>query len=317
MSPLSVTENVNELDYKFEKENVKLDIEKKFIFKKGPFTRSEQVLVDKALDKVLNEEGIPYDINRGRKILSMERKELPRNFWKRVAMYVPARTVESIYDHARRRLSSKNYQGKWTEDEVLRLKKLIELHGQKWTKIGSSLNRLPGACYDKWRDALKSGEYRRKGKWSQEERCKLIQLVTLQIGHGFIQEITPNKLIKWTVVADKLGSRSYLQCRNEWARFFSPGSKIKLTFSDSYRLVQSIFLSEVSDETEIKWGQLIDGVPAHKTYNKWRSLCKRFLKENESMNGLNFSFKTAVYMIKNNLPKIIQKKRKVPTNIPI
>jgi hypothetical protein len=293
----------------FSKNESKLNLEKKIIFKKGPFSRSEQILVDKALTKILDEEGISYSNCEGRKILSFERKELPRNFWKRVAVFVPSRTVESIYDHVRRRLSSKNYQGKWTQEDIFKLKELIDVHGQKWTKIGSSLNRLPGACYDKWRDALKSGDQRKKGKWTQEERCKLIQLITTQVGHEFIQEFNTDKIIKWTLVADKIGSRSYLQCRNEWARFFSPGSNIKLTFSDSYKLVQSIFLSEVSDETEIKWGQLIQGVPAHKTYNKWRSLCRKFLKEKDKKKEIDMCFKTAVFIIKNSISEILAKEQ--------
>jgi hypothetical protein len=302
------TENYDNNYFKNKLKGNKTNSEKKKIFKKGPFTKSEQILVDKALNKVLEEEGIPYNNSEGKKILSFTRKELPRNFWKRVAILVPSRTVESIYDHARRRLSSKNYHGKWSEEEILKLKKLIEIYGQKWTKIGSSLNRLPGACYDKWRDALKNEEQRKKGKWNQEERCKLIQLVTIQIGHEFIHEFNTDKIIKWTVVADKLGSRSYLQCRNEWARFFSPGSNVKLNLSDSYKLIQSIFLSQVTDETEIKWGQLIHGVPAHKTYNKWRSLCRKFLREKNKKKESSTSFKNAVFIIKSCLSEMLIRK---------
>lgn len=290
------------------KNESKFNIEKKNVFKKGPFSRSEQILIDKALTKILEEEGISYNNFDGRKTLSFERKNLPKNFWKRVALLIPSRTVESIYDHVRRRLSSKNYQGKWTQEEIFKLKNLIDLYGKKWTKIGSSLNRLPGACYDKWRDALKNGDQRKKGKWTQEERCKLIQLVTIQINHEFIQEFNTNKTIRWTIVAEKLGSRSYLQCRNEWARFFSPGSNIKLTTCDSYKLVQSIFSSDITDETEIKWGQLIQGVPAHKTYNKWRSLCRKFLKEKKNCE-IDMCFKTAVFIIKNNISEIIEKEQ--------
>ena len=294
---------------KYKKES-KFKLEEKNEFKKGIFSRSEQILVDKALSKILEEEGISYSMLNGRKILSFEKKNLPRNFWKRVALHVPSRSVESIYDHVRRRLSSKNYQGKWTQEEIFKLKNLIDIYGKKWTKIGYSLNRLPGACYDKWRDALKNGDQRKKGKWSQEERCKLIQLVTIQIGHELIQEFNTDKIIKWTFVADKLGSRSYLQCRNEWARFFSPGSNIKLTTCDSYKLVQSLFLSDVADESEIKWGQLIQGVPAHKTYNKWRSLCRKFLKKKENSNDIEMCFKTAVFLIKSKFCETVVKEER-------
>jgi hypothetical protein len=62
---------------------------------------------------------------------------------------------------------------------------------------------------------------------------------------------------------------------------------------------------QVSDETEIKWGNLLFGIPAHKTYNKWRSLCKKFLKEKKKKNDFNISFKTAIFLIRNKLLKLL------------
>jgi hypothetical protein len=274
-------------------------------YKKGPFSKAEQNLVDEALSHVLQEEGINFNFSNSEKILSLSRQELPKNFWARVAQYLPSRRIESIYDHTRRRLSLKNYKGKWTNEDLENLKKLVDCYGCQWTKIGSTLNRLPGACYDKWRDALKSGEKRNKGKWYQEEKCKLIQLITRQIGHDSSQEEKEVETIQWTIVAEKIRTRSYLQCRNEWARFFTPGSIIKLTLSDSLRLIESIFLLQVIDETEIKWGCLLKGVPAHKTYNKWRSLCKKFLPIKKRKGDFQISFKAAIFFIRNKLLKIL------------
>jgi len=258
---------------------------------------------------VLQEEGILYEIGEIRRLISLARKDLPKNFWKRVAIHIPLRSVESVYDHARRRLSSKNYKGKWSPEDIFKLKKLVSIYGRQWTKIGANLNRLPGACYDKWRDALKSGEKRKKGKWVQQERCKLLQLIIRQTGHDTIQEQGVEKMIRWTVVAEKIGTRSYLQCRNEWARFFSPGSKVKLNFFDCLKLLEAISLLEVADETEIKWGELLEGVPAHKTYNKWRSLCRKFLKNHGEKFNLKISFKNAVFVIKERLPNFLFRKK--------
>jgi len=212
-------------------------------------------------------------------------------------MHVPLRSVESVYDHVRRRLSTKNYKGKWSSDDIIKLNELIKIHGKSWTKIGNILNRLPGACYDKWRDALKNGEKRKKGKWNQEERCKLVQFIIFQTNHEVIHGIGVEKLIKWTNLAEKIGTRSYLQCRNEWARFFSPGSKLKLTVSDSFNLLKSISSSKISDETEIKWNDILIGIPSHKTYNKWRSLCKKFTRKNFNENGVPISFDKVVQLI--------------------
>lgn len=295
---------VSQLSFKVSKKNFKTNINKFRNFTKGPFSRAEQNLVDKALKIVLEEEGIRYNIEGSKKFLSLERKELPKNFWGKVAQHIPLRRVESVYDHARRRLSIKNYQGKWNSDEVERLKSLVEVYGFQWTKIGIILNRLPGACYDKWRDALKNGEKRKKGKWIQEEKSKLIQLVTRQLGHDAVQIGVSLRNVQWTLVAEKIKTRSYLQCRNEWARFFCPGSKVKLTLSDSLRLIEAIFLLQVMDESEIKWGYLLPGVPAHKTYNKWRSLCQKYLRGKKKYD-FQISFKSAIFFIRNKLLKIL------------
>lgn len=291
--------------WKLGKKKKEIDLEK---LKKGPFSRSEQKLVDTALRKVLEQEGLSFDHLGPRKILSMSRNKLPKNFWGRVTEYIPARSVESVYDHTRRRLSSQNYKGKWSPEDTFRLKELVLMHGKQWTKIGFFLNRLPGACYDKWRDALKIGEKRKKGRWTQEERCKLLQLVTIQKGHEMIRTFQNDKLIKWTDIAEKIGTRSYLQCRNEWTRFFSPGSKAQITLSDTIFFIDKIVSLNVSDESEIKWGSLLKGVPAHKIYNKWRSLCKKhFDSKNMNTNAI-YSFKDFVSFIKENLPVMSKKK---------
>lgn len=296
----------------FKKGNIKIFNDKIIIknpsssktqYKKGPFSRSETLLVESALKFVLKQEGIYFKLENGQRMFSMERKKLPKNFWGKVAIHVPSRSVESVYDHARRRLSTKNYKGKWSPTDLSKLNELVKLYGRSWTKIGTILNRLPGACYDKWRDALKNGDKRKKGKWNQEERCKLVQLVTFQTNHEIIQEVEAGKVIKWTILAEKIGTRSYLQCRNEWARFFSPGSKLKLTISDSFNLLSSISSSQISDETEIKWNNILKGIPSHKTYNKWRSLCKKFIRKNFSENGIPLSFNKAVTIIIEKLSK--------------
>lgn len=266
-------------------------------YKKGPFSRSETLLVESALKFVLKEEGICSKIEDGKKTFPTERKKLPKNFWGKVAVHVPSRSVESVYDHARRRLSSKNYKGRWSSVDLLKLNEFVKIYGKSWTKIGGILNRLPGACYDKWRDALKNGDKRKKGKWNQEERCKLIQLVTFQASHERIKKSGVERIIRWTILAEKIGTRSYLQCRNEWARFFSPGSKLKLTLLDSFNLLKSISSSQISDETEIKWNNILKGIPSHKTYNKWRSLCKKFIRKNFNESGIPLSFEKAVHLI--------------------
>jgi nitrogenase subunit NifH len=62
-------------------------------------------------------------------------------------------------------------------------------------------------------------------------------------------------------------------------------------------LVKFISKSQITDETEIKWNKILKGIPSHKTYNRWRSLCKKFIRKNFSENGIPLPFDKAVQII--------------------
>ena len=74
----------NKKEPKLKKNTSKVSNKKKFsnrmIYKKGPFSRSETLLVESALKFVLKEEGIFFKIENGKKTFSLERKKLPKNF---------------------------------------------------------------------------------------------------------------------------------------------------------------------------------------------------------------------------------------------
>ncbi|AAK39690.1 putative myb like DNA-binding protein (nucleomorph) [Guillardia theta] len=267
--------------------------------RKGTFSISEQTQIDYAIKSIIDEEKKIGNLFLFKDLSTYSKNKLPKNFWSRVASYIPFRSVESVYDHTRRRLSIVNYKGRWTENDLLKLKILIEKYGKQWKIIGKNLNRLPSACYDKWRDALKNYEFRNKGKWTQEEKFKLIQLVTIQSKHKKLNHIYFRK-IEWTRISERLKTRSYLQCRNEWNRFFIYGCKNKLSSNDIFKFIDSIFAFKIKDISEINWNSILKGVPGHKLYNKWRYLSKKFLI---SLKDINYpvSFKTLTNIIRLNL----------------
>ena len=69
-------------------------------------------------------------------------------------------------------------QGKWTKEEEERLRKFVEKSSGRpsWVVIGAQLERNEKAVANKWRE-IKLGENRTKGRWSEDEKTKLEQLV--------------------------------------------------------------------------------------------------------------------------------------------
>ena len=68
-------------------------------------------------------------------------------------------------------------QGKWTAEDVEKLKELHAAKGDRWVEMGASLGRLPEAVRDKFR-TLKLGDARKAGAWTPEEEGKLTELVS-------------------------------------------------------------------------------------------------------------------------------------------
>lgn len=89
---------------------------------------------------------------------------------------------------AKRKFSSFNYKGKWTEEEEVTLLELAKVLDRSWTKIAEELNRTPENCRDKFRELGGLGQdNRRKGKWSLEEKLELIRLVNYYSENQFIK----------------------------------------------------------------------------------------------------------------------------------
>lgn len=72
-------------------------------------------------------------------------------FFKLLSSVLPNRSPESCYKFVLRNFNSLNHQGNWTEEEVDKLKSLIEKYGRKWTLIGKELGRTSDNVYDKFR----------------------------------------------------------------------------------------------------------------------------------------------------------------------
>ncbi len=91
---------------------------------------------------------------------------------------LPNRSPESCYKYLKRNFNSLNRKGKWTEEEVDKLKSLVEKYGRKWTMISKELKRSSDNCYDKFRELGDENlEERIKGIWKFAEVVELLKLI--------------------------------------------------------------------------------------------------------------------------------------------
>lgn len=207
--------------------------------------------------------------------------------------------MEEIHDRARwsvikamrRRYHDFDKRAAWAPEDD---EELIAVHarlGNKWTEIGSLLNRLPDDCRDRWRYVLVCGTNINYGKWTLEEEQLLMQIVddalnelrvarqerALQSGgqedEEPLDEAAELNLLDWQVVSDRMGlRRGRRQCSEKykvlqkreparWASLAkSQGKAIlqasRMKLKDKIVLLKALQGSAVTVEDDVDW----DGV---------------------------------------------------------
>lgn len=81
----------------------------------------------------------------------------------------------AVYRYLLRKYDPSEKEGSWTQEDSEELRKLIQVHGKNWKKIGTFLGRSATSVKDHARFVLKE---RRLGKWSDEDTDKLCRIVS-------------------------------------------------------------------------------------------------------------------------------------------
>ncbi|KAI9500270.1 hypothetical protein BX070DRAFT_237674 [Coemansia spiralis] len=125
------------------------------VFTKGKFTDEENATIDEAIAIFVEAHGLSrqemYDHLFRHKTLSDSEKHLRKIFWPILAEALPARQIQAIYHHVRRKYHPHNYQGTWTAGEDEELRRLVAAHGPAWEAISQQLGRMGTNCRDRWR----------------------------------------------------------------------------------------------------------------------------------------------------------------------
>jgi hypothetical protein len=140
--------------------------------------------------------------------------------WETIAALVPGRTnvqccnrwhhvLNPSIDQANRR------KGSWTEDEDIKLKNSVQIHGGKdWAAIAALVpGRTNSQCYNRWRDALDPSIALTAGSvgtWTEDEDHKLKYSVNMHGGKD------------WAAIAAMVPGRTNNQCKNRWHCVLNP-----------------------------------------------------------------------------------------------
>ncbi|XP_029351227.1 cyclin-D-binding Myb-like transcription factor 1 isoform X2 [Echeneis naucrates] len=246
-------------------------------WKQGMWSKEEIDILMSNIERYVKDRGIedPAEI-----IFEMSKEER-KDFYRSVALGLN-RPLFAVYRRVLRMYDNRNHVGKYTPDEIDKLKSLREKHGNDWATIGAALGRSASSVKDRCRlmkDTCNTG------KWSEDEERRLAEVVYEMAG------VTPGSAVtggvSWASVADQVRTRSEKQCRSKWLNYLNwkHSGGTEWTKEDDLNLIRRISELEVEDENEIKWEDLAGGWSSVRSpqwlRSKWWSIKRQVANHKE------------------------------------
>lgn len=150
----------------------------------------------------------------------------------------------------------RNHVGKYTPEEIEKLKELRIKHGNDWATIGAALGRSASSVKDRCRlmkDTCNTG------KWTEEEEKRLAEVVHELTSTEPGDTVTQG--VSWAAVAERVGTRSEKQCRSKWLNYLNwkQSGGTEWTKEDEISLILRVAELDVADENDINWDLLAEG----------------------------------------------------------
>uniref|UniRef100_A0A3B5M1V7 Cyclin-D-binding Myb-like transcription factor 1 n=1 Tax=Xiphophorus couchianus TaxID=32473 RepID=A0A3B5M1V7_9TELE len=245
-------------------------------WKQGMWSKEEIDILINNIDRYMKRRGIqdPAEI-----IFEMSKEER-KDFYRSVALGLN-RPLFAVYRRVLRMYDDRNHVGKYTPEEIEKLKTLREKHGNDWATIGAALGRSASSVKDRCR-LMK--ETCNTGKWSEEEEGRLAEVVYEMAGVSPGSAVTAG--VSWAMVADRVRTRSEKQCRSKWLNYLNwkHSGGAEWTKEDDLNLLRRSE-SGVEDENDIKWEDLAWGWSSVRSpqwlRSKWWSIKRQVANHKE------------------------------------
>ncbi|XP_055463852.1 cyclin-D-binding Myb-like transcription factor 1 [Psammomys obesus] len=220
-------------------------------WKQGMWSKEETDILMSNIERYMMEHGV----KNASEIIFKMAKHKRKDFYRTISLGLN-RPLFSVYRRVVRMYDQRNHMGKYSPEEIEKLKELWRKHGNDWITIGAALGRSPSSVKDRCRlmkNACKAG------KWTEEEEQILgdvvHELTCTEMGEKVTQGVC------WETVAERVGTRSAKQCRAKWLNYLNwkQTGGTEWTRRDEVTLIHRLAELDVADENEIHWDQLANG----------------------------------------------------------
>lgn len=246
--------------------------EKGHKWKQGMWSRDEIELLEANIEEYVRDN----KLTDASEVIFNNTKDNRKNFYRIVAqglqrpLFAVYRRVIRMYDH-------KNHVGRYTAEDIKKLKELRAKHGNDWAFIGAEMGRSASSVKDKFR-LLKDSCNR--GKWSVEEETVLTDAIFTLSGVQPGESVTTG--ISWSQVAERVGTRTEKQCRAKWLNYMNwkqtGGSE--WSRADDLILINRIGDTGAEVESEIDWEEMAKNWKSVRSpqwlRSKWWNLKRQF-----------------------------------------
>ncbi|KAK8395350.1 hypothetical protein O3P69_006194 [Scylla paramamosain] len=240
-------------------------------WRQGMWSREETDLLQHNIEQYCAQRGVS---DPGSVIFKMSKEE--RSGFYRVIARGLNRPLFSIYRRVIRLYDNHNHIGKYSSEEVSKLRELHVKHGNNWQAIAAHLGRSAASVKDRCRLL---NEHCNRGTWSPDEEDRLAAAVydLAQVLPG--EQVTSG--ISWGEVARRVRTRSEKQCRTKWLNYLNwkRTSGVEWSKADDVQLICRLSVCGAGDESQVDWTALARVWPAcrspHWLRGKWWNLKRR------------------------------------------
>ncbi|KAG8142550.1 hypothetical protein E2320_005773 [Naja naja] len=180
-------------------------------WKQGMWSKEEIQILMSNIERYLKARGI----KDATEIIFEMSKDERKDFYRTIAWGLN-RPLFAVYRRVLRMYDDRNHVGKYTPEEIEKLKELRIKHGNDWATIGAALGRSASSVKDRCRlmkDTCNTG------KWTEKEEKRLAEVVHELTSTEPGDIVTQG--VSWAAVAERVGTRSEKQCRSKWLNYLN------------------------------------------------------------------------------------------------
>ncbi|XP_071806083.1 cyclin-D-binding Myb-like transcription factor 1 isoform X2 [Asterias amurensis] len=217
-------------------------------WKQGMWSKEEVDILERNIEEYLKIRKLGDAVS----VIFQMSKEERKDFYRFIAKGLQ-RPLFAVYRRVIRMYDSKNHVGKYTPEDIQKLKELRVKYGNEWCAIGAEMGRSAASVKDKVR-LLKDRCH--QGKWTINEEQMLSEAVYSMSKAAPGENITTG--ISWSQVAAKVPTRTEKQCRAKWLNYLNwkHSGGTEWTKEDDNILLDRLADTGAQNDSQVNWEEL-------------------------------------------------------------